>query len=82
VVAGQRKGYSAWSRKVQFAAVRPVKRSYAELGLALPSDAGARLTAAKKESWSERLTSSLTLNSPEEVDVSVCGLLELAWAAS
>src|SRR5579875_1919854 len=35
VVVGQRKGYTAFSRKVQFAAVRPVKGGTAMLGLAL-----------------------------------------------
>jgi hypothetical protein len=45
VSAGQRKGYSAWSRKVQFVAVRPVKGGQAMLGLALDPAASPRLEA-------------------------------------
>jgi hypothetical protein len=82
VVAGQRKAFSAWSRKVQFAAVRPVKGRGAMLGLALAPEADARLQAAKNEGWSERLKSRLALSSPSDVDASVAGLLKAAWAAS
>jgi len=82
VVAGQRKGYSAWSRKVQFAAVRPVRRAGALLGLAVAADADERLRAAKNEGWSERLKSCLPLASPEEVDSSIKALLKRAWEAS
>ncbi|MDR3512023.1 MAG: DUF4287 domain-containing protein [Caulobacteraceae bacterium] len=82
VVAGQRKAYSAWSRKVQFAAVRPVRGGGAMLGLALAPDADPRLQAPKNESWSERLRSRLALASPGEADASVAALLEAAWAVS
>ena len=81
VVAGQRKGYSAWSRKHQFAAIRPTKRA-ALLGLALPVETDARLRTPKNEGWSERLKSCLTLASPSDVDTSVEALLKQAWAAS
>ena len=57
VVAGQRKGYSAWSRKVQFAAVRPLKGGTVMLGLALPPETDKRLHPPRNEGWSERLKS-------------------------
>jgi hypothetical protein len=57
-----RKGYTAWSRKVQFAALRPKKGGGAILGLAVPPEEG--LEAAKNEGWSERLTAKVVLESP------------------
>ena len=82
VVAGQRRGFSAWSRKVQFAAARPLKTGGAMLGLALPPTADPRLQAPKNESWSERLKSRLPLAAPADVDATVADLLKAAWAAS
>ena len=82
VIAGQRKVYSAWSRKVQFGALRPVKGGTAMLGLALPETADPRLGPCRNESWSERLKSRLPLASPEAADASVAALLKQAWAAS
>ncbi len=57
-----RKGYTAWSRKVQFAALRPKKGGGAVLRLAGPPDNG--LEAAKNEGWSERLTTKVVLEQP------------------
>jgi hypothetical protein len=82
IVTGQRKVFSAWSRKVQFAAVRPVKGGTAMLGLHVPLDADPRLEAPKREAWSERLTARLALVSPEAVDESVAALLKKSWDAS
>lgn len=82
VVAGQRKGFSAWSRKVQFAAVRPVKGRGAMLGLAVPPETDSRLEAPKAEGWSERLKSRLPLAAREDVDGSVAALLKAAWENS
>ncbi|HWA61060.1 MAG TPA: DUF4287 domain-containing protein [Caulobacteraceae bacterium] len=82
VVAGQRKGFSAWSRKVQFAALKPVKGGTAVLGLAVEPDADPRLLAPKNEGWSERLKAKLPLAAPAEVDDSVAGLLKAAWERS
>ncbi len=79
VVANQRKGYSAWSRKVQFAAVKPVRGGTARLGLAVPLDASPRLVAPKNESWSERLKAATPLASPAEVDAEVEALIRRAW---
>ena len=78
-VRTQRKSYTAWSRQVQFAAARPLKRGGAMLGLAVKPDADTRLEAPKSESWSERLTARLPLASPAEVGDDVARLMKLAW---
>jgi hypothetical protein len=79
VVETARKGYTAWSRKVQFAALRPLKGGRAMLGLAVMPSADGRLTAPLSESWSERLKSRLPLADPFDVDDGVRELLRLAW---
>jgi len=79
VIRSARKGYTAWSRNVQFAAARPVKGGRARLGLAVPTTADPSLEARGRESWSERLTSSLTLNSPAVVGGNLDALLRSAW---
>ena len=79
---GQRKGYTAWSHKVQFVAVRPVKGGTARLGLALDPSANPRLVPARNEGWSERLKASLNLASPDEVDAEIEALLRQAWQRS
>jgi hypothetical protein len=66
VVPTQRKGYSAFSRDYQFAALKPVKDGV-RIGLALPPDCDPRLLPAHREKWSERLQSSLTAASPAAV---------------
>jgi len=82
VVEGQRKAVTAFSRKVQFAAVRPVRGGTAMLGLALAPEADPRLEAPRNESWSERLRARMPLASPAAVDASVAALLEQAWERS
>ena len=82
LVAGQRKGFSAWSRNFQFAAVRPLKCGKARLGLCVTPDADPRLVAPKNEGWSERLKAALTLKGPQDVDAALKGLLQKAWDAS
>lgn len=82
LVTGQRKGYTAWSRKVQFAALKPIKGGAAALGLALAPDASPRLVEPGNESWSERLKAKLSLASPAEVDSEVVALLKAAWERS
>ena len=81
LVVGQRKGFSAWSRKFQFAAMRPT-RGGVRLGLALPIDADPRLIPAKTEGWSERCTATLVLTEAGQVDAGVKSLLEAAWEKS
>ncbi len=77
VVTGARKGYTAFSRRWQFAAARPL-RSVVRLGLALPADAEQGLQPRGRESWSERLTASIDLASPEAVDDHVAAFLARA----
>ncbi|MBI1406959.1 MAG: DUF4287 domain-containing protein [Caulobacter sp.] len=82
LVTGQRKGFSAWSRNFQFAAIRPLKGGKARLGLAVAPDASSRLEPARNEGWSERLKSAITLASAAEVDGDLIALLKDAAAAS
>jgi hypothetical protein len=82
VKAGRRKGYSPFSRDVQFAALRPLKGGGALLGLALEPNVSPRLAARKRESWSERLTATAALASPTEVDDEIAALLRRAWERS
>ena len=79
---GQRKGYTAWSHKVQFVAVRPRPRGAARLGLAVDPSASPRLEPAKNESWSERLKAAVNLASPADVDAEIEALLKQAWERS
>ena len=82
LVTGQRKGFSAWSRNFQFAAVRPLKGGKARLGLCAPPDADPRLVEPKNEGWSERLKAAITLDSPAEVDARLKALLRTAFDKS
>ncbi|CAN7631834.1 DUF4287 domain-containing protein [Caulobacter sp. LjRoot300] len=82
LVTGQRKGFTAWSHKVQFAAAKPVKGGGATLGLAVTPDASPRLSPAKAESWSERLKAKVALAAPAEVDAEIRALLKAAWERS
>ncbi|MFN3669484.1 MAG: DUF4287 domain-containing protein [Brevundimonas sp.] len=72
VIVGQRKGYTAFSRAVQFAAMRPLKGGRALLGLKLETAVSPRLLAAvRRESWSERLTAVVELDGPGAVDAEI-----------
>ena len=79
VVIGERKGFVGFSRRVQFAAIKPIKGGEALLGLDLEPDAGPRLAPTKREGWSERLKSALALASAAEVNAALDGLLRRAW---
>ena len=81
-LTGRRKGYTSFSRKLQFAAIRPAKGSGAVLGLALAPDASPRLSATKREPWSERLKSAVELRTPAEIDADISPLLRRAWELS
>lgn len=81
VISGQRKGYTAFSRAVQFAAIRPLKGGRALLGLKLVPETSARLSASvRRESWSERLVAVIELDRPDQVDAELAGLFVLAAA--
>lgn len=82
VVTGQRKGYTAFSRKTQFAAARPAKGGGVVLGLAVEPEADPRLEPPRNEPWSERLRARRLLSSPDEVDVALVALLKAAWERS
>ena len=72
VISGQRKGYTAFSRSVQFAAMRPLKGGRALLGLKLAPELSSRLSpSARRESWSERLTATIELDAADQVDAVV-----------
>ncbi len=82
LVTGQRKGYSAWSRAYQFAALRPVKGG-ARLGLAIAPDVDPRLAPAKpSEGWSERLKSTLVVTETGEIDAGVKAFLQASFELS
>ncbi|HEY8571332.1 DUF4287 domain-containing protein [Phenylobacterium sp.] len=81
-VVGQRKSFTAFSRKVQMAAARPVKGGHAMLGLAIAPDADPRLQPRGNESWGDRLRAKLLVTSPDQVDASLETLLKQAWERS
>ena len=82
-VIGQRKSFTAFSRKVQMAAARPVKGGHAMVGFAVEPSADPRLEPrGKSESWGDRLKAQLLLTSPDQVDASVEALLKQAWERS
>lgn len=79
VIVSQRKGYTAFSRVVQFAAMRPLKGGGARLGLKLDPDTFERLSApTRSESWSERLTAVAELDGPGAVNAELARLFGLA----
>ncbi|NEX91350.1 DUF5655 domain-containing protein [Caulobacter sp. 17J65-9] len=82
VTEGQRKGYTAWSRKVKFAAVKPLKGGAASLGLAVPPEGERLAPRGKSESWSDRLKSTVRLEGPQDVDAEIAALLKRAYEAS
>jgi len=82
IAGGQRKGYTSWSHKVQFAAVRPRPKGTVRLGLAVDPSASPRLEPARNEGWSERLKASVNLLNPADVDAEVEALLKQAWERS
>ncbi len=77
-----RKSFTAWSRKVQFAAARPLKSGGAMLGLAVIPDIDPRLSATRNEAWSERLKARLALASPADVTEEIAALLQASWERS
>lgn len=79
VISGQRKGYTSFSRAVQFAAMRPLKGGRALLGLKMGPEPSSRLSlAVRKESWSERLTAIVELDTADQVDAEIARLFALA----
>jgi Domain of unknown function (DUF4287)/Domain of unknown function (DUF5655) len=81
-VSGQRKAFTAFSRKVQFASAKPLKGGGLVLGLAVPVSSDPRLGEPRSEGWSERLKAKLILADVAEVDASIADLLRQAWETS
>jgi hypothetical protein len=81
IVIGQRRGFTAFSRNVQFAAIRAAKTG-AVLGFALPPDPAAGLLAPRRESWSGRLKSCVALAAMSDVDARIGRWLRAAWENS
>ena len=79
VVVGQRRGFTAFSRAYQFAAIKP-GRGGVLLGLAVAVEDG--LCAAGRQGWSERLVSLVTLADAAAVTPRVEAWLNAAWARS
>jgi hypothetical protein len=80
ILQGQRKGYTAFSKRVQFAAIRPLKGGKALLGLKLGPKTSKRLSpSVRKESWSERLSSVIELSAPTDVDAELSALFAKAY---
>jgi len=72
VISGQRKGYTSFSRGVQFAAMRPLKGGRTLLGLKLEREASSRLSpSTRRESWSERLMATVELDAADQVDAEI-----------
>lgn len=82
VIPTQRKAFTAWSRKVQFAALKPMRGGGALLGLALAPESDSRLMPARKDSWSERLKSCVALQAPADINDSLVVLVRSAWERS
>jgi hypothetical protein len=78
IIVGARRTFVGFSRKVQFAAIKPAKGA-ALLGLDVPPEADPRLQPARKEGWSERLKSTLRLTAPDQADEALAALLRQAW---
>jgi hypothetical protein len=81
VVMGQRKGFTAFSRQFQFAALKPSKQGVV-LGLAIPPDGQPDVEPAGRENWSERLVSRMILRNGVAVTPSVRAHLRAAWQRS
>ena len=76
----QRKAFTAWSRSVQFAAIKPMKGGAAVLGLGVVPETSLLLSPAGKESWSERLKSKVILASAKDVTAEITQILQAAAA--
>jgi hypothetical protein len=79
VIVGQRRGFTAFSRAYQFAAIKP-GRAGVMLGLAIPVETG--LAPSGKQGWSERLLSYAVLTDAAAVTPQVKAWLRAAWDRS
>lgn len=82
VVIGARKSFTAFSRRVQFAALRPT-RAGVRLGLAIPLKDVDNCTAPlSSDSWSDRLTAVRLLGDASGIEQDVEALLRRAYELS
>lgn len=82
VTRTQRKAYTAFSREVQFAAIRPLRGGKAQLGLAIAPESDPVLSPAQREPWSERLTSTVTLETTDDASPQASAWLRAAWSTA
>ena len=82
VLRTQRKGFTGWSRAVQFAALKPVRGGTAVLGLAVMPDTSPLLVPTGKDAWSERLKSKVVLANAKDVTAEITQLLQRAAAGA
>jgi Domain of unknown function (DUF5655)/Domain of unknown function (DUF4287) len=82
VTVGERKTFTGFSRRAQFAAARPTKDGV-RLGLAVDPKSARRLAPPKKnEGWSDRNKAVAILTSTKDIDAEIKGLLRVAFDAS
>ena len=81
-IVGEKKTFTGFSRKYQFAAARPTKDGV-RLGLAVDPKASKRLSAPKKnEGWSDRNKAVAVLTTVKDIDAELKSLLKAAYEAS
>lgn len=81
-IVGEKKSFTGFSRKYQFAAARPTKDGV-RLGLAVDPKASKRLGPPKKnEGWSDRNKAVIVLTSVKDIDTDLKTLLKAAFDAS
>lgn len=81
-IVGEKKSFTGFSRKYQFAAARPTKDGV-RLGLAVDPKASTRLGPPKKnEGWSDRNKAVVVLVSTKDIDIELKTLLKAAFDAS
>lgn len=81
-ITGERKTFTGFSRRAQFAAARPTKGGV-RLGLAVDPKASKRLSPRKpNEGWSDRNKSVTVLGSVKDIDAELKKLLKAAFDAS
>jgi hypothetical protein len=82
ITVGERKTFTGFSRKSQFAAARPTKEGV-RLGLAVDPKSSKHLSAPKKnEGWSDRNKAVAILTSTKDIDAELKKLLKSAYEAS
>jgi hypothetical protein len=80
-IIGEKKSFTGFSQKYQFAAARPTKDGV-RLGLAVDPKSSKRLSPRKpNEGWSDRCKATTVLTSVREIDAELKKLLKAAWEA-